>query len=87
MIGVVFRVVYITIISVNIQHIKTNNTDRLSVLVKLCSSSRLRRPVDPYAALASVAAGCAVCSNRCRWLSLVSVYWPTHWHSSLADAY
>ena len=32
MIDVVFRVVCITIISVNIQHIEINNTDRLSVL-------------------------------------------------------
>ena len=45
MIDVVFRVVCITIISVNIQHIETNNTDRLSVFVKLGSPSRLRRPV------------------------------------------
>ena len=27
---------------------------------------------------------CTVCSNRCLRLSLVSVYWPTHCHSSLA---
>ena len=45
MIDVVFRVVCITIISANIQHIETNNIDRLSVLVKLGSSSRLRTPV------------------------------------------
>ena len=44
MIDVLFRVVCITIISVNIQHIEINITDRLSVLVKLDSSSRLRRP-------------------------------------------
>ena len=33
MIDVVFRVVCITIISANIQHIETTNIDRLSVLV------------------------------------------------------
>ena len=47
MIDVVFRVVCIIIISANIQHIETNNIDRLSVLVKLGSSSRLRTPVGP----------------------------------------
>ena len=55
MIDVVFRVVFITIISANIQHIETNNIDRLSVLVKLGSSSRLRRPTPVGPTLLSLA--------------------------------
>ena len=55
MIDVVFRVVCI-IIYANIQHIETNNTDRVSVII---FHSAALRDLD-LASFANVAAGCEV---------------------------